>query len=613
VQGVNLVETWNRAKSVEKHIDYAENRWNAGFRFGVAGASDSHFRERWNIASPGMPMTSVLAKAYNERGVLDALQAGHTSLSVNPTGPFVTLTTDLKGGGYTAIGGDEVFVPSGTSGHLRISVQRAAGMQVLLYRKPGRSAGPWQTFVPSRDDDTFTVEITAGGQADWYRVEVRGLSVPTAPAAAVMELKAAVSPLFISPAPVDAMPDIPVPADRGEEDGALEVAGARGEFTGFPDVATEAGMVHVVAEMHGEATSTVVYRRRTAKGAWSEAGRQLSGDGLARFPHVAVRGSDVWVAWQEDAVQVPHRPAIHLRHSADGGVSWQAIQIVRALEGRAEHPDIAIAASGKPLLVWQEIQSGQPFDVMVQEIGTDREPRNLSRGGKSVDPGVADDTRSPRYPASVWPAIAVAADGRTVVAWQDDRDDPDPLWTGTAAGGEGTNPDDWQIMVVARSPRGAWSAPVTLGAADMADRHPDVTFSGTGDLVVAWDSKALRSSGANLSVRAAVSADGGATFSTPLVLAPDAQTMSQRPRLGVDGDGAVRAVWYDSRSTDWRWRVMTAVYRKSRSWDAGTLQNGRGINTWPATAGGVVAFASTRNATRLQRDATQQIFLLPAK
>jgi hypothetical protein len=89
--------------------------------------------------------------------------------------------------------------------------------------------------------------------------------------------------------------------------------------------------------------------------------------------------------------------------------------------------------------------------------------------------------------------------------------------------------------------------------------------------------------------------------------------MSQRPRLGVGGDGAMRAVWYDARSADRRWRVMTAVYRKTKGWDTGTLLNGRGINMWPATAGGFVAFASTRNATRLQRDGTQQIFLLPPK
>ena len=84
-----------------------------------------------------------------------------------------------------------------------------------------------------------------------------------------------------------------------------------------------------------------------------------------------------------------------------------------------------------------------------------------------------------------------------------------------------------------------------------------------------------------------------------------------RPRLGVDADGAVRAVWHDSRSADWRWRVMTSVWRDASGWDAGQMINGRGINTWPVTANGAIVFASTRNATRLQRDPTQQVFLLP--
>src|SRR5690349_10791860 len=44
VQGVDLVEIWNKASDTDKEIAYSENRWNAGFRFGAAGASDSHFR-----------------------------------------------------------------------------------------------------------------------------------------------------------------------------------------------------------------------------------------------------------------------------------------------------------------------------------------------------------------------------------------------------------------------------------------------------------------------------------------------------------------------------------------------------------------------------------------
>src|SRR5262249_1277969 len=116
----------------------------------------------------------------------------------------------------------------------------------------------------------------------------------------------------------------------------------------------------------------------------------------------------------------------------------------------------------------------------------------------------------------------------------------------------------------------------------------------------------------NLSVRAAVSTDNGKTFGDPAVLGADSNTMSERPRLGVDADGTVRAVWYDSRSEDWRWRVMTAAFKKDGSgWDEGTLIKAKGNNRWPANCGGRIGFASTRNATRLQRDATQQVFLLP--
>jgi len=86
--------------------------------------------------------------------------------------------------------------------------------------------------------------------------------------------------------------------------------------------------------------------------------------------------------------------------------------------------------------------------------------------------------------------------------------------------------------------------------------------------------------------------------------------MSQRPRLGLGADGGVIAVWYDSRSLDWRWRVMASGLENG-VWDKGRLINAKGNNTWPAIGRGTIAFASSRNASRLQRDATQQIFLLP--
>ncbi len=60
-----------------------------------------------------------------------------------------------------------------------------------------------------------------------------------------------------------------------------------------------------------------------------------------------------------------------------------------------------------------------------------------------------------------------------------------------------------------------------------------------------------------------------------------------------------------TRSADWRWRVMTSLWDPARGWLATKTLDGRGNNTWPATSGGAIVFASTRAAARLQRDPTQ--------
>lgn len=629
-QGVDLVEAWNRASDPDAEIDYCENRWNAGFRFGISGGSDDHFIELWAVAGPGSPNTRVYAENASTLGILDGLHRGRVSISPDALAPVVTLAADADGDGvFEAIGGDELTVPAGTPVHLRVRVQRGIGDTVTLYRAPGRSAGAMQRFVPTKLDQDFDVELAASDMPDWVRAEVRGiglaagidLSKLTDPAGLVAQLqlvdqlRAIVSPIFIAPVPVAAQPEVPLPAALGDDDHAQWVAGARGRYAGFADIATSDGVAHLVLETHDHAASRIVYRARGADGQWRAAPQVLSGDSTnARFARVAARGDDVFVVWQdESAGETPHRPGIRLRRSNDGGASWLPIETVRDTDDRAEHPALAIDAGGLPVVAWQEIRSGEPFDVMLQIVGRDDAPANLSHAGKTIAAANPLDSRSARDPASVWPALAVARDGTLAVAWQDDRDDIDPLWTGSAGAGEGSDPDDWQIQLRTRAADASdWSPICTLGDATMADRHPALAFAGDGTLVVAWDRKELRSSGANLSVQAARSTDGGAHFDNPQTLAADPQAMSQYPRLGVDADGAVRAVWYDSRAADWRWRVMSSRL-DAHGWDDGRLLLAPGINTWPATSGGLLAFSSTRKAARLQRDRTQQIYVMPIR
>lgn len=631
--GADVVEVWNKASGIETELRYAENRWNAGYRFGGVGASDNHFRELWALAGPGTPATLAFASGESERSILQGLQRGRTVIAADNNGlaPVVTLEADLDGDAvYEAIAGDEVVAAAGTAGKLRVRIQRGTGATVTIYRNPGRTVpeGTFARYQPLLPDDSREFDVSAGAAQSWYYVEVRGPgpidAIDTNDLAAALNplnlldvRRAMTSPVFIGPTLAVPQGEQPVPVDVGIDDGALLALGEPQAFAGFPDIALSGGVTHLVAEQHSEGATHVSYRQRRADGSFGTVVDLAPQSGSARFPRIAASGLMVWVVWQDErAGQVPRRPAIYLRQSSDGGATWQAEQLIRGIAGRAERPVIAVGVSGAPLLAWQEIRSGEPFDVFAQLLGVDAEPINLSRAGKSFNAANPLDTRSALWPASVWPAVSVRADGLMAVAYQDNRDDLDPLWTGQVLVGDGTEVDDWQIRVHTRSTTAAsWNPAVVIGAADRADRHPDLAFNGRGALVAVWDSKDLNPAGGNRSIRFALSVDDGASFAdaaTPPAIGLDEAADSQHPRLGLEGDGRLRAVWTDNRSSDWRWRTATALLDASvtPAWSAATLLMGTGVNTWPATALGRVVFASTRHAARPQRDVTQQVLLL---
>jgi len=226
------------------------------------------------------------------RGIVQGLWAGHTRVNGGELfAPVVTLEADMNGDGkFETLGGDEVIAAPGTKGRLRITVSNAINTSVLLYKSPGRSAGAVQTFHPISllQSQVFYADIVAGAEPSWYRVEVRGPALPPgietsiltnpadlaaylAQALKLDELRALTAPIFISPSPVAAQPEIPTPADQGQADGAQLAIGDAGDFSGFPDIAVDGSVTHVVAEVHGAATSAVWHRprRRRASPRWS--------------------------------------------------------------------------------------------------------------------------------------------------------------------------------------------------------------------------------------------------------------------------------------------------------------------------------------------------------
>jgi hypothetical protein len=621
-QGVNTVEVWNPASDPDAQLDYAENRWNRGFRFGAVAASDCHFRELWGTAGPGEATTWVFAADRTQRAVLDALRAGRTSISYKPTGLFVTLEADLDGDGvFEAIGGDEVVLRTSRlpqRASLRVRVRGGSGARVLVHASPGRSAGALATFTPQSENETYLVPLEQlTGTHTWWRVEVRApgaVSGRDADPNLPDQLRAATSPVFVSVgAPAVPAPEIALPGPTSGDDRASVVAGEDGEFTGFADVAVQDGVSHVVAESHQDGETSVVYRRVAAHGK-KDTVMLSTQSHVARSPRVIASGKDVWVVWQDEDGEHPHRPVILLSHSSNGGREFGKPVQLSDGKGRAVHPAIALLKNGYPVVAWAD-NGGGAFDVLVRVVGVDKAAVNVSAPGKVTAAGTPDDARSPRYPASLFPSLTVGLDRRIVVAWQDNRYDADPLWTGhTPPAGQSptgnTDPDNWQIMSSVRSATGAaWTEPARVAVTPMADRHPSIATDRDGTIVAIWETKALQSSGANLSLRASRTSDG-TTWSAPELVGLEPTAMSQRPQLSQDPDGALRAVWYDSRSADWRWKIFSARLDRSTGWTAPTQLTAAGNNTWPAADHGIVVFTSDRAAERTQRDWTQQVYIL---
>ena len=659
--GVDLAEIWNRGTLNRPKVAYVENRWNHGFRFGLAGASDNHFKEIWAIAGPGTPMTHVLAAEKSTPALLDALHAGRTVINMgNTRSPFVTLTGDFDGDGkFETVGGDERSLAPGRTATLRVTVENGAGTTVNVYRAPGYYAGAaaFQSFTPLQPKETFEFTIAGGKAQDWYRVEVRGPGEPDAadyarvtgcgditdfppkPAVPRLEpskcqpqtaadsdpnaLRAVTAAIFVSASEL-AKPESPnLPLDAGAPDGAQLLFGdaADNAFAGFADLAVANGTVHAVAEVRSGHKSHVLYRARLVNGTLTAPFDLSPASGLARQPAIAASGSDVWVAWQDErGTETPHRSNIYLRHSADGGASWGNELQVSASTARALRPDIALVAASQPVVVWED-NSGGAFDVLARVIGADAAPVNLSASGKTVMAANPYDTRSARYPASVSPKVAVRADGVIAVAWQDNRLDADAGWTGhdTAVASitsgkqpqaAGTQTDDWEILAAVRGASG-WGAPRNVSqSSTQADRHAAIAFDADGALHAAWDSKRNNGmAGPRLEIREKGSSDLGVSWGAlrQVTRADDTPppdvipgTTAQRPAYGRNGD-ALSLLWTDGSSADWRWRI-------ARGTTAATV-TGAGNAGWASYDNGFLAFTSDRAATREQRK-PQQVWLL---
>jgi hypothetical protein len=123
----------------------------------------------------------------------------------------------------------------------------------------------------------------------------------------------------------------------------------------FPKLAVSGSNVFVVwfgSESVFTGDSDIFLRRSTDKGATWKPVVQLSTTGDASLPHLAVSGSNVYVAWQDRETSSSHSD-IFFRRSTDSGATWKAIVNLSSNDGVSGVPLLA-ATGNNVYLVWEE-------------------------------------------------------------------------------------------------------------------------------------------------------------------------------------------------------------------------------------------------------------------
>lgn len=165
----DTVEVWNQASSGtnEQAVDYWEGWLDRGEKVGATGGSDSHYLATTESIL-GSPTTWVFVTEKSERGILEGIEAGRTSLSATPPAAGaarVFLEADADGDGvYESMVGDTV--PAGSK--LRARAEGAAGSYLRVLTDGGREAFAPVPVTGNRFGRSFRLPP----DSTWARAEV---------------------------------------------------------------------------------------------------------------------------------------------------------------------------------------------------------------------------------------------------------------------------------------------------------------------------------------------------------------------------------------------------------------------------------------------------------
>ena len=243
------------------------------------------------------------------------------------------------------------------------------------------------------------------------------------------------------------------------------------------------------------------------------------------YPAVAVdQDGNIYVAWND---RRDGRYNIYFTKSADGGATFDPnIKLNDSSRGKRKYPSIAVDPRGNIYIAWHDERNGNR-DIYLAK-STD--------GGMTFGPNTrVDDTGASASAQSV-PSLSIAVDmnENVYLAWYDNRNGNNDIYFAKSADGGATFGESARVD--------------DTGAASSVQAKPSIALDANGDIYAIWHDKRNGS----FDIYFAKSADGGVTFG-PNVRVDDTGTLYRDqfdPRIVVDKNGDIYAVWHDYRYRD---------------------------------------------------------------
>lgn len=258
---------------------------------------------------------------------------------------------------------------------------------------------------------------------------------------------------------------------------------------------------------------------------------------------------DFVVVWEDDRDGNGFTEIWARGFMANGAERFAEIKVNSASDGQQRKPVVAMQPNGNFVVAWEDDQDGNNvYQIFARGFNANGTQRFADRTVNSVSAG-----------QQLRPAIAVDANGRFVVAWEDDQD------------GNGS----YQIMARGFFAAGGGRfADITVNSEDDGQqRKPAISMDPTGRFVVAWEDDQDGNGFYQVMARG-FNAAGTQRFADLTVnTVSDGQQL--RPSIGMDAAANFVVAWEDDQNENGSYEILARGFNADGTQRFGTI----GVNT----------------------------------